>query len=168
MNYIYNIGLSSLSMYFLYKYKNIICCKLIDYYVEIEYFFKNKNKNKNMNEKNMNEISENNILNINIFDNYLFIETNNEIYWGDIDNLNNFNIKNKNINIFNHNFSIIKGDIKNKELFYKMINKFAGINCDFNNNIPTGHILNLYNKELNINEKLIIQNDNFEEFIINF
>jgi hypothetical protein len=38
---------------------------------------------------------------------------------------------------------------------------------DFNGNVPTINILNIYEPLLNIKEKIVIENSNYEEFIIN-
>jgi hypothetical protein len=148
------------SSYIIYQYKYHIINKTIDYYVDIKYLLNSpleqpKEIPTNKSQEPVNLIEK---------DNFVFINDGQYIYWHPIENEIKHSI---NSQPNNNEFKIISGNVENTELFLQIINKFAGFMGDFNGNVPTINILNIYEPLLNIKEKIVIENSNYEEFIIN-
>lgn len=163
-NFYFGFLLGSAGSYYIINNKIKIVSKIIDLYVDFKHTF-NLTTNETNERKERNEENEQHekIEQI-IKDDIVFIDDNQYIYWHPKENEIKHSINSKQSTI---SFNIIKGEIKDKELFMKVIEKFAGYYGDFNNNVPTCKILNIYEPRLELNSKIIIQNDNYEEFIIN-
>ena len=181
----YSIGLSLIgltSCYLIYKNRLNIIDKLIDKYVDIKYYFNNSNKIYiNNNTNNFNNINKDLIFDEIKIDEYNFICVDKYIICIHTTNYNqdiiqklynkylSYNLNNiSEFDLNFHNFNIIFGadTIKNKELFLEIINKFAGYECDFHNFVPNCNILNLYDQRLDLKSKIIIENSNYEQFVI--
>lgn len=159
-NFIYGF-LTAGTISYIYNKKINIISKLIDFYVDIKYELNGPPKN---------PISKNQEINshtpeLNKFekDNVVYINDGTYVYWHYNENEIKHSITSE---INTHEFSIIKGKVNDPELFLLIIKKFAGFFGDFNGNIPNIHILNKFEPKLELTEKIIIENSNYEEFII--
>lgn len=186
--YIGSIALCCASYFFINKkYHLTMVSKLVDSYVDFKYYLTSNNTDDKNEEFIL--INKDTI----IKDKFKFTIIANYILWSDnintdeetekeqIDEIHKTYSKKfeskkfESAELINHEFEIINISCPelekiNKELFLQVINKFAGYYCDFHNNIPTIEVLNAYEPELNLlndqSYKIILQNQNYEEFII--
>jgi len=155
-NFIYGF-ITAGALSYIYNNKINIISKLVDFYVDIKYEFNGPQKktiSENPSPKELNKFEK---------DNVVYINDGTYVYWHYNENEIKHSITSE---INTHEFSIIKGKVNDSELFLLIIKKFAGFFGDFNGNIPTIHILNKFEPKLELSEKIIIENSNYEEFII--
>jgi hypothetical protein len=163
-------GIGSLITYCIKKNIHIkLFSKSIDYYIDMKYYLKTLSNN----ESDKTPINNYDSISYNLIkkSEYNFADNGNYIYWfHNTEPKDDIIKKSLSNNYKNHGFEIIHGleHIENPDLFLTTINKFAGESCNFNGKIPSIFIINLYEPNIKINNtpKIIIQNENYEEFIL--